>query len=411
MASDIELDPHSRPESSSDSMLADRYRLGDIVGRGSMGTVHRAVDVVLERPVAVKLFPPHSTDPEAARRYEQEARLLAGLSHPGLVTVFDAGIDRALARPYLVMELVDGPTLAEHITASPMPLDFVAAVSGQIAGALSYIHRRGVIHRDIKPANILLAEADDHQRGPAAKLTDFGIARLIDGARITMTGFTLGTANYLSPEQLSGGAVGAPSDVYSLGLVLLECLTGTVAYPGHGAEAAMKRLVAAPAIPPTVPGDWAQLVRAMTEPDPGARPDAADVANAVSLLAIGSPAPARADELAAAQATTVLATVPDPAAGGRPAGWAASGPPPAGSGTLLLPTTTTPASRVRRLGPALIRWLTGLAILGTAAIVIAVIVIAQGSGSAAKRRPTPTYPSVSGQLGRDLQQLQKAVTP
>ncbi len=402
MAPDTEIDPQprDRPESSTSAMLADRYRLGGILGRGSMGTVHRAVDVVLERPVAVKLFPPDSTDPQAARRYEQEARLLAGLSHAGLVTVFDAGIDgtvRGDPRPYLVMELVDGPTLAERVTSAPMPVEFVAALAGQLTGALSYIHRRGVIHRDIKPANILLAGTDEPGPGLTAKLTDFGIARLIDGARITMTGFTVGTANYLSPEQLGPGEVGAASDVYSLGLVLLECLTGTVAYPGHGVEAAMKRLAAPPTIPAAVPDEWARLVRSMTDPDGAARPTAAEVGAAVSAWAIGSPVPAKADE-----ATTVLPIAAD----SRPS------PVPDGPGTRLLPTAApSRPSRLRRLGPAALTWLTGLAVLATAAVIVAVIIIAQRSGSAVTRPPTPAYPSVPGQLGTDLRQLQKAVAP
>ncbi|MDT4915724.1 MAG: eukaryotic-like serine/threonine-protein kinase, partial [Pseudonocardiales bacterium] len=213
------------------TLVANRYEIQELLGRGSMGAVYCARDVVLERDVALKLFPAEAADPQQAVRYEQEARVLARLSHPGLVTVYDAGIDATLAdapRPYLVMELVRGPTLADRLRDGALPPEQVAAVAAQLASALAHIHRREVVHRDVKPANILLRDAEDGSRYPAATLTDFGIARLIDGTRITMTGYTLGTANYLSPEQLNGGEVAAASDIYSLGLVLLECLTGEV---------------------------------------------------------------------------------------------------------------------------------------------------------------------------------------
>jgi len=259
-------------------VLAGRYELGTVLGHGGVGTVYLARDIVLERAVAVKLFRSDAAVADLAGRYEQEARLLAGLSHPGLVTIFDAGIDTSVAaqtQPYLVMELVEGATLAKRLADGALPAVQVATLGSELAAALAYVHRRGVVHRDVKPANILLADGEDG--APAtAKLTDFGIARLVDSTRMTMHGLTLGTANYLSPEQAIGGEVGAPTDVYALGLVLLECCTGQIVYPGHGVEAAVVRLHRPPDFPQWLGPQWTHLLVAMTHPDPAQRPSAAE---------------------------------------------------------------------------------------------------------------------------------------
>src|SRR5205823_4403033 len=144
-------------------------------------------------------------------------------------------------------------------------------LGAQIGNALAYVHGHGTIHRDIKPANILI----DREGQP--KITDFGIARLVDSARRTATGVTVGTAAYLSPEQVTGAEVGPACDVYSLGLVLLECLTGRREYPGTGAEAALARLHRPPEIPASLPRPWPGLLAAMTDSDPSRRPAAAEV--------------------------------------------------------------------------------------------------------------------------------------
>jgi serine/threonine protein kinase len=367
-------------------LVAGRYELHEILGRGSMGIVYSGRDRVLDRPIALKLFPADSSDVERAARYEQEARLLARLNHPSLVTVYDVGIDATDEdgpKPYLVMQLVDGHTLRERIKRGPLSVAEVTALTTQLSSALAHIHERGIVHRDVKPANILLTPGD----GGAATLTDFGIARLIDGARMTSTGFTLGTANYLSPEQLGGQSVGPPSDIYSLGLVLLECLTGEVAYPGYGVEAALPRLQRPPAIPDSVPMPWAGLLREMTDPRQDARPSAADVwRTAVGMAEV----PVDVAE------TRLLPAVP------------------ASSGTQLLPTGTASSTapsgvprRVRRL------WLLVAAMV---ALVVFVTVLAvatggNGDGGGAAPTPGPTYPLVPGQLGSHLQQLQGDVAP
>ena len=369
-------------------LVASRYEIQELLGRGSMGAVYCARDVVLDRPVALKLFPTETADAQQAVRYEQEARLLARLSHPGLVTVYDAGIDATVAaepKPYLVMELVRGATLADRLRNGSLPAPEVAAIAGQLASALAHIHRREVVHRDVKPANIIL-RADDASPYPSATLTDFGIARLIDGTRLTMTGFTLGTANYLSPEQLTGGEVGAPSDIYSLGLVLLECLTGELAFPGHGAEAAMPRLQKSPEIPDSLPDGWRELLQAMTRLEPQARPAAGEITTYISEIT----------DAPTGDLEPVVVPPPDPDV----------------DHTRVLRVTDLPpaeaphAVRRKLLSPAM-----AIGALAAALVLIFIIAYVSSSDSGSAPPTTPQYPSVSGQLGDHLHQLQQDVAP
>jgi serine/threonine protein kinase len=397
------------------SLFASRYEIQELLGRGSMGAVYCARDVVLDRPVAVKIFPTEAADAKQAVRIEQEARLLARLSHPGLVTVYDAGIDATVAdepRPYLVMELVRGATLADRLHDGPLPPDEVAALATQLSSALAHIHRREVVHRDVKPANILLREADDSRPYPTATLTDFGIARLIDGTRITMTGFTLGTANYLSPEQLSGGDVGAPSDIYSLGLVLLECLTGEVVYPGHGVAAAMPRLHAAPSIPDSIAPNWIELLMAMTNLEPARRPAAEEVTSYVGGFAAtpdGDPtgAAATSDELTVAVPIAATNQSPIPTVDQTRVLPVVSDAPP-GVGTA---PTIGAAPGVGRSAPSRRRPRPALILGAVAALLVLIFVIAYlASGdSGAPVTPAPRYPNVTGPIGNHLEQLQKDV--
>ncbi|GAA1918229.1 serine/threonine-protein kinase [Arthrobacter gandavensis] len=269
-------------------LIAGRYRLIEPIGHGGMATVYRGLDEALGRDIAVKLFRASAVDPDDVGRQETEMRLLASLSHPGLVTLYDAGKDDAgrddgpdgEPRAFLVMELVDGPDLRKRLRDAPVPASNVAYVGAELAGALAYIHTRGVIHRDVKPANILLPPAIAGT-APRAKLTDFGIARMIDGARYTATGATLGTANYLSPEQASGRSASGASDIYSLGLVLLECLTGRIEFGGTPLEAAVSRLSRDPEVPSSLGPQWVSLLTGMTARDPDSRPTAAEVSAAL----------------------------------------------------------------------------------------------------------------------------------
>lgn len=251
------------------------------MGRGGMADVVQADDHVLGRSVAVKIFR-HGEPPDTAQRIDAEIRTLASLSHPGLVTLYDAGtaLDAGgVPVPYLVMELVDGPTLSAYRQGRPMDGAHVARIGCELAEALAYIHDQGVVHRDIKPANILVAQSPDVGVGQCAKLADFGIARIVDAERLTEHGTTVGTAHYLSPEQATGTSAGPPTDIYTLGLVLIECLTGTMVFEGSAVAAAVARLHRDPAVPEGLGSDWHALLTEMTSRRPEDRPAAAAVAH------------------------------------------------------------------------------------------------------------------------------------
>ena len=278
-------------------VVASRYRLLSLLGRGGTAEVWRAEDEALDRDVALKLVTV-PTDDSAARAGE-EARLLARLNHPGLVPVYDAGTDER-GRPWVVMELVEGETLADTLKRGPLSSSRSAVIGRAIAEALGYVHGRGLLHRDVKPANILMG-TDGRVR-----LTDFGIARLVDAARVTSTGMMVGTASYLAPEQVAGEPVGAPADVYALGLVLLECLTGQREYVGSTVEVALARLHRAPQVPATLPAGWPGLLRAMTAREPAERPTPARAAADLAAIAQGGEATTVLTAAPAAAGTTVL---------------------------------------------------------------------------------------------------------
>jgi serine/threonine protein kinase len=258
--------------------LAGRYRLGRQIGRGGMADVYAGHDELLNRPVAIKVFRAWDGPADADIRNASEARVLATLNSPGVVRLYDTGA-AALhdeLSSYLVMELVKGESLAALLRAGPLPSSDVAELGRQLALTLSHVHDHGIVHRDLKPANILMTK---HPTGTGfqVKLTDFGIARVLGATRITQFGLTIGTANYLSPEQALGEDVGPASDVYTLGLVLLECLTGNVEFAGHGVPAAVVRLSRAPQVPEHLGPQWGSLLSAMTAMNPAHRPAAADI--------------------------------------------------------------------------------------------------------------------------------------
>jgi serine/threonine protein kinase len=267
-------------------LIGGRYRPERLLGRGGSAEVWCCTDEALDRSVALKLVT--SSGGEDANRVGDEARLLARLSHPGLVPVYDAGTDDT-GRPWVVMELVDGETLSDAIRRGPMPSVQVADIGARLADALAYVHGEALIHRDVKPANVLLG------KDGRVRLTDFGIARLVDAAKVTATGLTVGTASYLSPEQVTAEPVGTAADVYSLGLVLLECLTGQREYPGSAVEVALARLSRPPVVPADLPDGWPGLLTAMTDRDPARRPTCAHVAEELHRIVTGG------------QATTALA--------------------------------------------------------------------------------------------------------
>ncbi|MFF4401040.1 serine/threonine-protein kinase [Streptomyces sp. NPDC001480] len=260
-------------------LAAGRYRLQDAIGRGAMGEVWRAFDEILGRPVAVKLLLPQSTDPTATSRFHLEAQTAGSLNHPNVVGVLDFGEhERGL---FLVMELVQGDSLARLLaTSGPLPAAHVARMAAEAAAGLAAAHRQGIVHRDIKPANLLL-DADG-----TLKIGDFGIARFFDdpGAALTATGQIVGTSLYLAPERALGKPAGPASDVYSLGCVLYQLLTGRPPFQGDSALMILHQHLDATPVPPRglgaeLPPAFENYLLGLLAKRPEDRPSAEEVAD------------------------------------------------------------------------------------------------------------------------------------
>ena len=285
---------------SGSALLADRYELLEPIGHGGMADVWRALDVRLDRPVAVKLLRTDlAAQPTFRARFESEARLAAGLGHPNVVTVHDSGEHDGV--PYIVMEHVTGPTLAAVLADGALRPDRAARLATQILGALGAAHQRGIIHRDVKPANVLLAPGD------VAKVADFGIAKTLEGTTLTATGMIIGSASYLAPEQLAGEAATPASDLYSVGVVLYEMLSGRRPFPGDTPMAVAYAVHTANPAPlsevaPAAPRQIVAVVeRAMAQRPEDRFPDAAAMTAAL-----------RTPDTAGVAQTTVLLRAPSP---------------------------------------------------------------------------------------------------
>ncbi len=396
------------------SLVQSRYRIIETVGVGGVAAVYRATDEQLGRDVALKVIPHGAVGSAELRRVEDEVRLLAGFNHPALVTLYDVESEDGKDSSTLVMQFVEGEDLSARIARGALPPSEVTEIGATVAGALAFVHSSNVIHRDVKPANILLPS-----NGPQpALLADFGIARLIDSAGVTATGTIIGTASYLSPEQARGAELTSSTDVYSLGLVLLEALTATRAFPGSVVESVAARLGADPTIPSDLGAAWVGLLGRMVDSDPGVRPTAAEVA--AELAAMDTPAATLV--LPAADVVTER-LVPDAATERLVPQAATERLLPAATVAVPVATTALPpasASRPPRRGLIVIAVLAAL--LAIAAVLFAVTRQSADSvattpsepsqpaeTSSAAPLPPVSYPSVDGDLGEALSTLQEAV--
>ncbi len=307
------------------AMLDGRYRVEARIASGGMSTVYRGLDTRLDRPVALKVMEARfAGDAQFLTRFQREARAIARLKDPGLVAIYDQGHDGN--HPFLVMELIEGGTLRELLRErGPMPPHAVVAVLRPVLSGLGVPHQSGLVHRDVKPENVLISDAGE------VKLVDFGLVRAIAEAGITSTSIILGTAAYLSPEQVAGSPTGPRSDVYSTGVMAFELLTGTTPFQGDNALSVAHQRLDREVPPPStlidgVPPQFDEFIARATAIDPDGRfVDAYDMGAELDLIAeelalpkFCVPAPKNSAQHAAA--TALLQRVPS------------AGPPPGNPG-------------------------------------------------------------------------------
>ncbi|HET8682817.1 MAG TPA: protein kinase [Micromonosporaceae bacterium] len=298
-------------------VLSGRYQIEELLGSGGMATVWRGRDLRLARPVAIKELPgPWLADRAVMERFDREARTAARLAHPNIVAVHDVGVDGSSR--YLVMELIEGPTVAAMLADGPLPVAQVVAIAAQACDGLAAAHAAGIIHRDVKPANLMLTPTG------VVKICDFGIARALQGAAdtsLTGTAFAMGSSRYMAPEQAYGDHVDARADLYALGCTMYAMLTGDTPFSGENAIAVLHQHLTQPPAPlhehrADVPRALEQLVAQLLEKDPAARP--ADAAEVKARLLALSQEPAPAAVPVAAGGTVALpgsaALLPRPAA-------------------------------------------------------------------------------------------------
>jgi len=354
-------------------LLAGRYRLESQIAAGGVGEVWRAEDTVLTRAVAVKLLRAEfAAQAETLTRFRAEARHAGALSHPAIARVYDYGDPVPPHPAFLVMELVDGPSLAAILTAGPLGAAHTMDVVAQVASGLQAAHAAGLVHRDIKPGNLLLA-ADGQ-----VKITDFGIAHVAGSAPVTSTGIVMGTPAYIAPERVSGASATPASDLYSLGVVAYECLAGAPPFTGKPLQVAVAhRDLPLPPFSHAVPAEVARLVGELTAKDPAARP------------------------ASAAEAATRADRVREDLAGGADGGAAAwlygvpatdADVPAPGPATVQAPAPGRRARRTRRVGrPPRI----AVAASAAAAAVVALAVLALAAAPGPARGPASAAPPPS----------------
>jgi serine/threonine-protein kinase len=340
-----------------ETLAGGRYHVQRTLGQGGMAAVYLAQDRELERPVAVKVLAEHLANDDAFRqRFLREARMAAKLSHPNVVHVYDQGDENG--RPFIVMEYVDGVTLGDELRRQgPLAPARVVDLALQICGGLEHAHASGLVHRDIKPGNLLLREDG------TVKIADFGIARAAQATKLTQIGSVLGTAAYLAPEQASAEPVTAAADIYSLGCVLFELLTGRTPYvfetlPELVVKQREEAITPIRELRPDVPAELEAAVMHCLARNPEYRP--ASAAALAQELAAGSPEPpTEALPTPSGVRATDVATVPLSQAPS---------------------TAPLPARRVRRRDFALPRSVPWLAFAAVAALVVVVLALALSSG-------------------------------
>ena len=324
-------------------VLRGRYRLDVLIATGGMGEVWRGTDLAIDRRVAIKVVrPERADDQDGLARFRAEAHHAGSLSHPNIAQVFDYGEAAPPEPGYLVMELVDGLSLTRILDGGPLSPEDVMDIVAQAARGLAAAHRAGLVHRDVKPGNLLV------RQDGLVKITDFGIARAVGDTTVTQPGMLIGTPAYLAPERVSGAPASPATDLYSLGVLAYQCLTGHAPFSGEPLVVALAHLdQGMPALPPSVPPGVAALVAALTRQDPAARPRSAwDVALRAEHLRVLLSSPevlsqhgTPAAPLAAPRAgDTLLEGAALPASG--PAASASLPPPPArpaGSGRVRAP--------------------------------------------------------------------------
>lgn len=371
---------------STGSTLGFRYSLEQRLGTGGYSEVWRARDAVLDRPVAVKLLhTAHARHAETLARFRSEAQLAGRLSHPNVARVYDFCDSDESGQPYLVMELIDGTSLAELLAHGPLDPARTMDILAQAASGLQAAHAAGLVHRDIKPANIMLTHSG------TVKITDFGISHTLSSAPITGTGLLVGTPGYLAPERAAGARATAASDLYALGVVGYECLAGAAPFCGTPLEVAVAhRDRPFPPLPAAIAGPVARFIAELTAKDPAARPADAGVAarEAAELR----------NWLAPPWSSPTTSSWLQP--GGQVRTPAAAGSGQADSPTLVAPLpVTSPPAPVRFSRYRVAAAITAVAV--TVAGLIAVVTLAAGSGAqqptaASSPAATPSHTAALG---------------
>ncbi|HEX4804663.1 MAG TPA: protein kinase [Conexibacter sp.] len=394
----------------SETVIAGRYELGRRLGIGGMSTVQLALDRRLERHVAVKLLAEHlADDPAFVSRFRREALAAARLVHPNVVQVFDFGFDEAAHHHFIVMEHVPGRSCAELLRErGHLDVDEAVEIVAQACRGLDYAHRNGVVHRDVKPGNLLVT--DDN----VVKLADFGIAKATEQSSITQVGSVLGTAAYLAPEQARGEEAGPRSDLYSLGVVAYQLLSGRLPYEATSlSELALKQQRELPApldeLNPAVPHELAQAVAVALELEPEGRYETAaamergirDGARGIAPAGVPTRATAATRIIAPAEATAATRAIasspraPQQVPARRPA------PPPVAPGR-------RPAAAPARAGDARGRGLRRLGVLLAVLVVLgaglAIVAASSDSGGGTHLRPVVARDAQSA-----VQQLQDLI--